>query len=95
MLVASVEKRPLRFSDRILILHLSGIKNTNMKFSDTEMTILEEWGSLPILARSAETELTLDGDFPDGSFTRFHRAENGSLKSRLLPILKTKKLLLG
>ena len=63
VLVASVEKRPLRFSDRILILHLSGIKNTNMKFSDTEMTILEEWGSLPILARSAETELTLDGDF--------------------------------
>lgn len=63
VLVASVEKRPLRFSDRILILHLSGIKNTNMKFSDPEMTILEEWGSLPILARSAETELTLDGDF--------------------------------
>ena len=65
VLVASVEKRPLKNSDRILILHLSDVKNTNMKFADTEMTILEEWGTLPLLARSADVELTLDGDFSD------------------------------
>lgn len=59
-LIASIDKNPLKESSRILILHLSDVKNTNMRFDDPEMTILRAYGTLPHLARRAESVVTFN-----------------------------------
>lgn len=64
-LIASIDKNPLKESSRILILHLSDVKNTNMRFDDPEMTILRSYGTLPHLARRAESVVTFN-DSLDG-----------------------------
>ena len=55
----SLEQKPLRKSSRILILHLSDVKNTNMRFDDKEKTILRDFGELPLLARKAKSVLRI------------------------------------
>ncbi len=59
ILVAAVDAKPLASSDRILILHLTDVKNTGMKFADPDMSVLESYGTLPQLMRRGETEITL------------------------------------
>ncbi len=59
-LIASIDKKPLKESTRILILHLSDVKNTNMRFDDPEMTILRASGTTPHLARRAESVVTFN-----------------------------------
>lgn len=54
-LVSSIDKNSLKDSTRILILHLSDVKNTNMRFDDTEMKILRDNGHLPLLVRKSES----------------------------------------
>ncbi|PWM30086.1 MAG: hypothetical protein DBX55_05325 [Verrucomicrobia bacterium] len=58
VLLASIDGKPLKDSSRILILHLSDVKNANMRFDDSEMTVLRDYGHLPLLARRAESLLT-------------------------------------
>lgn len=58
VLLASIDGKPLKDSSRILILHLSDVKNTNMRFDDSEMTVLRDYGHLPLLARRAESSVT-------------------------------------
>ena len=53
-LVSSIDNNPLKDSSKILILHLSDIKNTNMRFDDPEMTILRDNGTKPLLARKTD-----------------------------------------
>lgn len=53
-LVSSIDNNPLKDSSKILILHLSDIKNTNMRFDDPEMTILRSNGTKPLLARKTD-----------------------------------------
>ena len=59
ILVAAVDDRPLAGSDRILILHLTDVKNTGMKFAGQDMSVLQSWGTLPQLMRRGEAEITL------------------------------------
>ncbi|MPM57071.1 hypothetical protein SDC9_103889 [bioreactor metagenome] len=59
VLVAAVDERPLAASNRILILHLTDVKNSGMKFADAEMSVPEHYGTLPQLMRRGETEITL------------------------------------
>lgn len=59
ILVAAVDDRPLAGSDRILILHLTDVKNTGMKFTGQDMSVLQSWGTLPQLMRRGEAEITL------------------------------------
>lgn len=60
VLVASRDGRPLAESGRILILHLTNLKNTGMRFSNPEMSVLERYGTLPLLMRRGEAEITLN-----------------------------------
>jgi len=63
ILVASADNKILESSSRLLILHLSSLKNTNMKFTDDTQTILLGWGTRPMLARASSATLTLYRDF--------------------------------
>lgn len=60
VLVASRDDRPLTESKRILILHLTNLKNTGMRFSNPDMSVLERYGTTPLLMRRGETEIALN-----------------------------------
>ena len=64
ILVASLDDRPLEASGRILILHLTGIQNTDMIFRDETRSVLESWGTLPLLMHDGESAITLAGVSP-------------------------------
>jgi len=58
VLAASRDGLPLCESRRILILHLTDTKNTGMKFADVSMSVLEEWGTLPLLMRYGRADIS-------------------------------------
>ncbi|MBN2641768.1 MAG: hypothetical protein JXR78_08955 [Victivallales bacterium] len=64
-LIASRDDKPLRESKRILILHLTDTKNTNIKFRNGELEIVEEWGELPLLVRRGNANITINSSLTD------------------------------
>ena len=60
VLASSLDSSPLEKSSRILVLHLSDIKNTNMLFGDPQKENLLDWGGLPLLLRRTVTAMTLN-----------------------------------
>ena len=50
VLVAARDGKTLAESGRILILHLTSLQNTGMKFSNPSMSVLERYGTTPLLA---------------------------------------------
>lgn len=61
----ALDDKPLRESARVLILHLSDIKNTKTKFLDERQSMLDKNGELPHLVRIARAEvgLALTGEY--------------------------------
>ena len=59
VLVASRDGLELAESRRILILHLTTLMNTNTKFSNQAMSVLERYGTTPLLMRRGEAEISL------------------------------------
>jgi len=55
----ALDGKELKDSSRILVLHITDVANSKMKFRDEKHTVIEAWGSLPLLARHSEAELTL------------------------------------
>ena len=84
VLVAAVDEKPLRESRRILILHLTEVKNSNMRFADPELTIVEFPGTLPLLVRRGEVELTLD--LPPGPWRLYPVGFDGIRQGGALPL---------
>ncbi len=62
-LVAAADDRPLTESRRILILHLTDVKNDGAVFREPEMATLEKSGSPALLLRRGEAELLLPESF--------------------------------
>lgn len=61
----AVDKKPLAESRRILLLHLTNVQNSKVKFKDGEkMSILEKWGDLPHLARRGTAMIKLKLSMP-------------------------------
>jgi hypothetical protein len=58
--VHSLDDKPLKESSRMVLFHLTDVRNNKMKHRDKKQTILEEWGELPHLVRGGETEITLN-----------------------------------
>ena len=61
--VAALDERPLAESEHLLLFHLTEAKNSNMRFSDSAMTVVEDWGTTPQLMRRGIAELELKRDF--------------------------------
>ena len=61
-LFASVDGNSLKESNRILILHLTDCKNSGMTFRNSEMSLLEDWGKLPLLIRRGRADVTVYRD---------------------------------
>ena len=63
---SSLDGQPLASSSRILVTHLTDVQNSGVRYRDPELTILEDWGGLPHLARNGAADLSLavaDGDW--------------------------------
>ena len=62
-LAAAMDDAELRSSRRILLLHLTESRNSGQTFSSAEKEVMESWGTLPLLVRHGEAEITIRGDF--------------------------------
>lgn len=61
---SAMDGETLESSKRILVMHLTDVKNSNTKFLNKEMTVQETNGGAPSLVRSGKAEITmkLNGD---------------------------------
>lgn len=57
--VHALDEKPLRESSRLVLFHLTDVRNNKMKFRNPELTVVEKWGDLPHLVRRGETAVTL------------------------------------
>ena len=56
---SSLDGLPLVESSRILVTHLTDVRNCGMAFADIEQSILIEWGRLPHIIRTGKAKITL------------------------------------
>ena len=78
---ASMTADPLKKSGRILLLHLTQVRNTGMRFRDDTCTVLENYGRLPLLLRRAKAEITLAA-----SAGRLYACSSGGKRLREVPL---------
>lgn len=67
VLVAAMDQKTLKDSDRYLILHLTDLKNTGMTFENADMDILTKWSSNkgPMLMRNGKIRIVLNRNLTD------------------------------
>lgn len=57
--VSSLDDKPISDSERLLLVHLTDLKNTGERFRGQDMKVHEEWGAGPRLARAGSATLRL------------------------------------
>lgn len=63
--VSSMDDQPINSSKRMLVILSTDAMNTEMKFADTNNTILLDIGQLPVLMRAARMEVVLMHEHPE------------------------------
>lgn len=63
--VSAMDGQPLALSQRLLILHLTDVQNSGIKFRTKDGKILEDWGKAPQLVRVQTDTLSLKLRAPD------------------------------
>jgi hypothetical protein len=61
---SSMDGAPLDSSKRVLLFHITDVKNTGMVFLSDKMNDLSNWGALPYLAKTGEATITLRNSNP-------------------------------
>jgi hypothetical protein len=56
---SSLDGKPVADSGRMLFVHMTDVKQTGMKFSDSLMKDMTAWGGLPLLARTGAAKVSL------------------------------------
>lgn len=56
---SSLDGKDLASSAHILVTHLTDLQNSNIRYRDPKLTILEDWGKLPYLMRRGKAEVSL------------------------------------
>lgn len=57
--VTAMDQQTISLSKRILLLHLTDARNTQMKFRDQDGRIMEDWGNLPLLVKIGTAKISL------------------------------------
>ncbi|OGV75274.1 MAG: hypothetical protein A3K19_09055 [Lentisphaerae bacterium RIFOXYB12_FULL_65_16] len=57
--VSSLDGKPVAESARLLVLHMTDVQNTKVKFGNRKHTVIEHAGTLPRLARNGSATITL------------------------------------
>lgn len=66
VVASALDGRPLAESRRVLVMHLTDVRNTGMRFRDKDQKILEAWGELPYLVRAGSAAISLAGAMGTG-----------------------------
>jgi len=53
-------QQPVRQARRLLLVHLTDVQMTNMRYAAPDRRVLEDWGTLPHLARQGGAQVTLE-----------------------------------
>jgi hypothetical protein len=61
---SAMDDKPLASSNRILLLHLTDARNTQMQFQDQAGRIVEAWGKLPLLVKNGTARISLAIESP-------------------------------
>ena len=59
--VSAMDGDPLATSRRLLVIHLTDIMNTGIRFDTPEHTVLSDWGREPVLVRRGSADVTIRG----------------------------------
>ncbi len=59
IMASAMDGKSLEESKRILVFHVTDVMNSNVRFSDSTMKVLEDYGKLPHLARKGEAVISL------------------------------------
>lgn len=57
--VAAMDGQGIPASRRLLVLHLTDVMNTGMRFDSEDHTVLGDWGRLPLLVRKATADIRI------------------------------------
>ncbi len=63
LVAASLDGNPLRESGRVLVTHLTDVRNTDQR-CDSRTRILSDWGRLPVLARNGRAHVRIERTAP-------------------------------
>lgn len=80
----SLDKAPLGSAKRILAVIATDARNSGMRFSDGDETVLEEIGKLPVLLKTGRFRLTLDR--PDAELFRAYALKLNGERAGELPV---------
>lgn len=61
VVASALDGRPLAESRRVLVMHLTDVRNSGMRFRDKDQKILEAWGESPYLVRAGSAAISLAG----------------------------------
>lgn len=60
--VSAIDEKPLKDSEKLLIIFASDARNTDMRFRDKAEKIIEDWGRLPVTLLRNRVDVTLAGN---------------------------------
>ena len=63
--LGALDQNDIASSNRMVLMHLSDVTNTNMKFADQHRRVLENWGQLPLLVERSTATLTITLKHPN------------------------------
>lgn len=62
VMIAAMDREPLKHSKRMLILHLTDEKNSGMRFSSPDMNTTEHFGNKKLCIRRGKVKMTINKD---------------------------------
>lgn len=57
--VAALDDQPLASAERLLILHLTDVQNSEVTYENEEHQLVTKWGKLPLIARKATARVSI------------------------------------
>lgn len=90
----SLDGRPLRLSQRILVIHATDAQNSGAVFSGPDYSILSEGGNLPVLVRDGQAQIELSV-FPRASAQRVavYRLDSAGRRIAQVPMMQSGRII--
>lgn len=63
--VSALDERPISYSRRLLVTHLTDVQNTDMRYGNRGRNVLLDWGKLPHLVRTGKADIELKVTQPE------------------------------
>lgn len=81
--VSALDDQPIARSSRVLLTHLTDVQNTGIRYAQRSRKTLQDWGTLPHLARNGKAQIRLAVE-PAGNYT-VHALSTGGRRVAEIP----------